>query len=174
MSGWKSIVGAVAPALATALGGPLAGLATTALTKALGLGSDSTEDQLAKAVSTATPEQLLAIKQAEQDFMVNMKELDVDLERIAMADRTSARKREADTGDSWTPRVLATLVIILFGYCLWWAFTGRMNGMDAAAMSTIGGVIGYASAKADTVIGYYFGSSASWNRSQSNKSEGTK
>lgn len=159
MADWKSIVGTVAPAIATALGGPLAGLGVAAVGKALGLGDGADEEDVAAAVLKASPEQLLSVKKAELEFTARMKELDVDLERIAVADRHSARRREAATGDSWTPRLLAVLVIGLFGFCVWWAFTGNVAAMDAAQIGIIGGVIGYASAKADTVVGYYFGSS---------------
>lgn len=159
MADWKSIVGTVAPAIATALGGPLAGLGVSAIGKALGLGDSASEDEVAAAVGKASPEQLVALKKANLDFLARMKELDVDLERIAMTDRASARKREAATGDSWTPRILAVLVIGLFGFCVWWAFTDHIAAMNAAQIGIIGGVIGYASAKADTVVGYYFGSS---------------
>lgn len=161
MSDWKGIVGTVAPAIAAALGGPLAGLGVSALAGALGLGDGANEDEVASAVSRATPEQLLAVKRAEMDFVARLKELDIDLERLAVADRASARRRETATGDSWTPRLLAVLTLGLFGGCVWWAFTGDMGTLDAAQSGIIGGVIGYASAKADTVVGYYFGGSVS-------------
>lgn len=159
MAGWKDIVSTVAPAIATALGGPLAGLGVAAVGKALGLGDGAGEEDVAAAVLKASPEQLLSVKKAELEFTARMKELDVDLERIAVADRQSARRREAATGDSWTPRLLAVLVLAMFGGCVCWAFTGNVAAMDAAQIGIIGGVIGYASAKADTVVGYYFGSS---------------
>lgn len=124
MADWKNIIGTVAPAIATALGGPLAGLGVTAVGKALGLGDGASEEEVAAAVGKASPEQLVNLKKANLEFQARLKELDVDLERIAMTDRASARKREASTGDSWTPRLLAVLVIGLFGACVWWAFTG--------------------------------------------------
>lgn len=161
MTDWKGIVGAVAPAIATALGGPLAGLGVSTLAAALGLGDDANEDDVARALDRATPEQLLAVKRAEMDFSARLKELDIDLERLAVADRASARRRETATGDSWTPRLLAVLTLGLFGGCVWWAFSGDMGALDPAQSGIIGGVIGYASAKADTVVGYYFGGSVS-------------
>lgn len=159
MAGWKDIVGTVAPALATALGGPLAGLGVAAIGKALGLGDSAGEEDVAQAVLRATPEQLVAVKRAEMDFTAKMKELDVDLARIAVADRQSARRRESATGDSWTPRLLAAVALGAFVACIWMVFQSRLTGMDAAQIALIGGVVGYASAKADTVIAYYFGSS---------------
>ena len=56
MSGWKSIVGTVAPALATALGSPLAGMAVAAIGSALGL-TESSEETVSAAIVKATPEQ---------------------------------------------------------------------------------------------------------------------
>ena len=88
---WKSIVGTVAPALATALGGPLAGMATAAIAKACGLGDGASQEDVMAAVQNMTPEQLAALKQAEFEFKSRMKELDVDLVRIAAADRDSAK-----------------------------------------------------------------------------------
>ena len=56
MADWKSIVGTVAPAIATALGGPLAGLGVSAIGKALGLGDGASKEDVAQAVLKATPE----------------------------------------------------------------------------------------------------------------------
>ena len=53
MPGWKDIVGTVAPALATALGGPLAGLGVAAIGKALGLGDGAGEEDVAAAMLKA-------------------------------------------------------------------------------------------------------------------------
>jgi hypothetical protein len=57
MSNWKQTLMAVAPTLATALGGPLAGAAVGVIGKAL-LGDDFDGD-IESAVSGATPEQLI-------------------------------------------------------------------------------------------------------------------
>ena len=121
MAGWKDIVSTVAPAIATALGGPLAGLGVAAVGKALGLGDGAGEEDVAAAVLKASPEQLLSVKKAELEFTARMKELDVDLERIAVADRQSARRREAATGDSWTSA--ASSAMPAPRRTLWWAIT---------------------------------------------------
>lgn len=159
---WKSVVGTVAPTIAAALGGPLAGLATAAIAGAFGLGDGATDAQVAAAVGKASPEHLLALKKADQEFAVKLRELDVDLERIAMADRASARKRESTTGDNITPRVLATCAVLTFagcvGFVFWLALAGRQ--IDPLVMGLVGTMTGYASAKAELVYSYYFGSSA--------------
>lgn len=159
---WKSVVGTVAPTLATALGGPLAGLATAAIAGAFGLGDGVDEKQLAAVVSRASPENLLALKKADQDFALKMRELDVDLERLSMADRDSARRRETATGDNLTPRTLAACAVLTFagsvGFVFWLALAGKQ--IDPLVMGLVGTMTGYASAKAELVYSYYFGSSA--------------
>ncbi len=79
----KGVVGTVAPVLATALGGPLAGTAVQAIAQALGLTDDATEAQVAQTLQKATPEQLLAIKQADQAFAIRMRELGIEEQRLA-------------------------------------------------------------------------------------------
>src|SRR4051812_20689269 len=105
MSNWKDVIGTVAPGIATALSGPLAGLAIATVGKVFGLDSATTE-QVAQAVSGATSADLLKLKGAELDFQRQMKELDVDLVRISAADRDSARQREIQVRDK-LPAVLA-------------------------------------------------------------------
>lgn len=155
---WKSIVGTVAPALATALGGPLAGMATGAIAKAFGLGEGVSEQDVMAAVSGATPEQMLALKQAEQSFTAQMRELDVDLVRIAASDRDSARKREMATGDVWTPRLLGVLVLLfalgLEGTVLFLGYPKDIPG------EVVGRVLGTLDTAAVMVLSYYFGSSS--------------
>jgi hypothetical protein len=113
MEALLNLVKTVAPSIATAVGGPLAGMATKMISEALLGKPDGTEDELLQAAKNATPEQLLALKKAEQDFAIKMRELDIDLERISNEDRNSARNREIKTKDL-TPRFLAAAVT--FGF----------------------------------------------------------
>ena len=155
------IVGAVAPTIATAIGGPLGGMAMKVVAEVLGLPGDSSEKDVAKAMASATPDQLLALKQADQDFAVRMRELDIDLEKIAAGDRDSARRREAQVRD-WMPRVLAFVVVAGFMATVFLVLLGLVDGMkDPLMATTVGTLIGFVSAKAEQVIAYYFGSSSS-------------
>lgn len=158
---FMKIIGAVAPTLATAVGGPIGGMAMKFITDALGIPGDASKDDMAKAISNATPDQLLALKNAENDFAVRMKELDIDLERIASSDRDSARKRETQVRD-WMPRVLAFVVVAGFMATVFLVLMGYVDGMkDPLMATTVGTLIGFVSAKAEQVIAYYFGSSSS-------------
>jgi hypothetical protein len=158
---FMKIIGAVAPTLATAVGGPIGGMAMKFITDALGIPSDASKDDMAKAISNATPDQLLALKKAENDFAVRMKELDIDLERIASSDRDSARKRETQVRD-WMPRILAFTIVAGFMATVFLVLLGAVEGMkDPLMATTVGTLIGFVSAKCEQVVAYYFGSSSS-------------
>lgn len=123
---WKSLLGNVAPLLGTAIGGPFGALAGTAVKAALGLADGSDEAALEAAMKRATPEQLLALQNAERQFKLDMEKLNVDVMKIDAEDRNSARQREV-TLTGWgkfaTP-TLATLATAGFlgatAYVLGW------------------------------------------------------
>lgn len=154
--GVKGVLGAVAPALGTALGGPFGGLAANAIVNALGLDATTTEEQLAKVIKTATPEQLLLIKQADQQFAIRMRELEIDLEKIAGDDRNSARQREASVKDRM-PAILASLVTIGFFGVLYYLLENGLPHQGGDALLVMLGSLGTAWT---SVVAYYFGSSA--------------
>jgi len=147
----KNLVGAVAPTLGTALGGPLGGAAASAI--ASGLGCDTDARSLEKALSQATPEQLVQIKKAELDFEARMKELDVDLYALQTADTADARKHFAK---DWTARFLAITLCLLFaGYIVLVTVLPPDQNSDAIINLILGSITGSFS----TVIAFYFGSS---------------
>lgn len=152
----KDILGAVAPTVATALGGPLAGMAVKAVSGALLGRDDGTAEEVAEALKGASPEQLMAIKKVDADFKVQMRQLDVDLERIAASDRDSARKRETETHD-WTPRLLAILIVGAWGVIQYFLLT---HVVDQSMRELVARVLGTLDAALMAVLYYYFGSSA--------------
>ncbi|MEE3046671.1 MAG: hypothetical protein VX620_15585 [Pseudomonadota bacterium] len=154
---WKSIVKTVAPVLGTALGGPMGGLAARTIAGAVLGDETASEDQIAQAVAAASPEQLLALKKADQDFQLRMKELEVDIVRIDQQDRGSARDREVKTGDSVTPRLLALFITCGFFGILAFMITSELPNSGRDALLVMLGALGTAFT---AVIAYYFGSSA--------------
>jgi hypothetical protein len=152
-----NLVRTVAPSIASAVGGPLAGMATKAISEALLGRPDASEAELMQAAAKATPEQLLALKKAEQEFEVQMRELDIDLERIANADRDSARNREIKTKDL-TPKILAGFITAgYFGVLFYMLRNGLPQHGGSEAMLVMLGTLGTAWGG---VVAYYFGSSA--------------
>lgn len=154
---WKSIIATVAPGIATALGGPLAGAAVSALsTKLLGK-PNATQDEVQAAVLAASPDDLLKMRQAELDFQKAMSDAGIQLEQIAAADRANARDREVKTAD-WTPRVLAALVVLGWLAVQWFLLH---DVVEASMKELVARVLGTLDSALMLVLSYYFGSSAS-------------
>ena len=146
----------VAPSIATALGGPLAGVAVKTLSSALFGHEEGTEEQVAEAMANASPEQLSAIKKIDADFKVRMKELDIDLERIAAGDRDSARQMNIANKD-WVPKALAVFITFgFFGVLVWMLVFGLpKTGTEALLM-----MIGSLGTAFGGIVQFHFGSSA--------------
>ncbi len=154
---WQKIVASIAPTIATALGSPIAGMAISAVTSALGLAPDA-KDEAINAAITANPDLLLKLKESEIAFKQRIAELGIDLERIHSEDRNSARNRQVQLKDQ-VPNVLAFVVIVGFFATVGYVFSG--NIMLAGEQGIlVGTIIGYVSAKADQVLSYFFGSSS--------------
>jgi len=158
---WKAVVRTVAPMLGTALSGPLGGMAMSAVTRAV-LGKDKPDASEADLVQVlradGNGEALARLRQAEQDFKLKMRRLDVDLERLDHKDRDSARARQTKSGDSW-PNWLGLLVLCGFFMTVAFVLLYGVRGLDGATAAFAGTLVGYVSAKADQVVAYFFGSS---------------
>jgi len=109
MFDWKAAVKTFAPMLGTALGGPVVGTATKMLSEALLGKEDATEQVLAEAIQKASPDDILKIKQAENDFILKMKELKIKEKDLVFEDKNSARQMQVKT-KSKTPAILAYLL----------------------------------------------------------------
>ena len=147
----KNVVGAVAPTLGTALGGPLGGAAASVLADALGC--DNNEKAISKAVQNATPEQLAQIKAKELEFEAKMKELDVDLFALETQDKQDARQHFAK---DWTAKLIGLIMVVFF--CSYIAMVTMMPP-EQNSMELINLVLGYLGGLVSAVISFYFGAS---------------
>lgn len=146
----------------------LVGMAATAIGDVIGLPVEPNQRAIEAAVTTASPDQLMAMKQADADFAYKMQALGFghveELERVAAGDRASARGREISTGDSWTPRLLAVLVVAGYAFVQWYVLghvvAPEMRDIVLRSLGTIDMALGL-------VLGYYFGSSAGSRDNQS-------
>lgn len=147
---------------AAATGGvpALVGMAANELTSVLGYDVPAEKSAIEKAVSGATAEQLLAIKQADYAFETKMKELGYThiekLEALAVDDRKSAREREMAVKDS-TPKVLAAIITIGFlgVLCYMIAYGLPEQNRDSLLM-----MLGALSSGWGMMLAYYYGTSA--------------
>lgn len=161
---WKGTIGKVAPWLAGTFGSPAAGIAVGALCKVVGLEPTLENAQKAAemaAAGTMTGEQFLALQVAEQSHREKMMGMGYEnlqaLEEIAFKDRDSARNREIKTGDSWTPRILAALVILAW-FIIQWYLLQHLVPTENREMVLRG--LGTLDMSVGLVLGYYFGSSS--------------
>ena len=151
---WKGLVKTVAPTLATALGGPLAGMAVKAVGDALGI-EEATQETVAAALQGASPETLQKLKQADQEFAVKMKGLDIDLAKID-ADNTSSARAMLIQTRAKTPAILSWIIIIsalgLEGTIL---FTGLPAKLDDLI---VGRILGTLDLALGIVLNFWLGS----------------
>lgn len=165
--GVLGMVGTVAPGIATALGGPMAGVAVKFLADQL-LGEPSaTPDAVKAALSGMSHEELAKLQEAERAFMARMRELDIKIFEAEVQDTQGAR---GANGNNPAIMYLGVGVLVAFvlvclstfvlcGFMLAGKVTITDVGVASAVFGLIGTVVGYVSAKADQVIGYFFGSS---------------
>jgi len=143
----------IAPGIATALGGPLAGLAVTAISKALGVDEKDVQSTIESGKLTA--DQLSSIKQAEIELQKQANELGLDFEKLATDDRKSARDMQVAT-KSIIPAVLAIGVTIGFFGILVGLMTDNVTKSDALLL-----MLGSLGTAWTAIVSFYFGSSAS-------------
>ena len=142
----------VAPTIASALGGPLAGLAVEAVSKAIGI--DPKDVQSTIDSGKLTSEQIGQIKLAEIEMAARAQELGLDFEKLSVQDRSSARDMQSAT-KSMIPSVLAMLVTMGFFGILVGLMTEQFKTSDALMM-----MLGSLGTAWTGIIAFYFGSSA--------------
>jgi hypothetical protein len=156
LKSFGQLIGGIAPTIATALGGPLAGMAVRAISTALLGHGDGTEADIMAAMGQATPDQLTALKKIDADFKVQMKSLDIDLERISADDRSSARNMQIEVRD-WIPRTLAVGVTLGFFGILVWIL---IYGLPETGKESLLLLLGALQTAWTGIVSFYFGSSA--------------
>jgi hypothetical protein len=173
MMDWSTVKGAIgtfAPWIAGTLGTPVAGVAVKALCDVFGLSPDkATPDSVTAALAGATPDQLLALKSADQKHQEFMAQLGFDhiekLQSIGAGDRDSARNREIQIKDR-TPAHLAYMVIGGFFSISLAQLVALMGWPEVTAKIPpqgwviIGNISGYLAAEAKSAAAYYWGSTS--------------
>lgn len=156
----------LAPFLSTglSLAGPYGAIAGKLLAPILNVKPDAKPDEMAAALAGATPDQIAAIRKAEEDFQLQMKQLDIqsvdDLEKIAADDRSNARQMQMTT-KSWIPGALAVTITLGFFILLGGMMFGKLHPADNQALLLL---LGSLTMGFGAVINYYFGSSAGSDR----------
>lgn len=150
---WKKTLATVAPTVATALGGPLAGMAVKMAAEALGVEPD--ESAVQQALASGDPEVMLKLKQVENDFALKLEELGIERDRIAAQNTDSARKMQVET-KSIIPAILTVVTVIGFFGLLIGAAAGVLALSGSDVMMLLLGVLARETA---SVYNFWMGSS---------------
>ena len=143
----------IAPTIATALGGPLAGMAVSAISKAVGVDEDKVQDLISS--NKLNADQVAQLKMAEIELAKQAQELGLNFEKLAVEDRKSAREMQATTR-SMMPTILACAVTLGFFSIVVMMFFNQIDSNNPAILMMLGSL----GTAWTGIIAYYFGSSA--------------
>ena len=143
----------IAPTIATAMGGPLAGMAVSAISKAIGVEPEKVGDLISN--NKLTAEQIAQVKIAEIELQKQANDLGLNFEKLAVDDRKSAREMQATTR-SIVPPVLAAIVTFGFFGIMVMMLLGKVDSNNPAILMMLGSL----GTAWTGIIAYYFGSSA--------------
>jgi len=119
------------------------------------LGCENNPKSIEKAVQNATPEQMLELKKAEQQFEVQMAELEVDVFALETKDIQDARSKFSK---DWTSRIMGLVVV---GGFMGYIFLITLQPPEQNSEALINLVLGYLGGLASAIISFYFGASNS-------------
>lgn len=159
----KSIVAAVAPTIATAIGGPFGALAGVLLSKVLGT-PEKDDKAVEAAITSGNPELLLKLKEAEQNFTLEMEKIGIQKDQLVYTDIANARAREIALKDPTVGRLAWTIIggflvvstAQIVGIMGW---PEIMAKVPSQGWLLIGNISGYLANEAKQCAAYYFGSS---------------
>jgi len=151
----KEIVRAVAPSIASALGGPLAGTAVRVLSEKFLGKPDGTPDELESVLVGASPEQLIELKRIDSEFKTTLVNAGIKLEEIEANDRAGARTMFTATRDP-TVSVLTFSVVLVWGAIQYMMFT---QAVPEGSHDMIVRMLGTLDASLMAVLYFWFGSS---------------
>jgi hypothetical protein len=157
MASWKEIVRSIAPTLGTALGGPMAGAATKFIADKMLEKENASQEEIQEAIIGASPEQLVKLREIDNQFKLQMKSLEIDVYELEYKDRDSARKLfEVNI----LPQITLSTVFVLgyFGvlYFLMHSGIDDSSMINNPVFTTILGVL---TAAIPQILGFWFGSS---------------
>jgi hypothetical protein len=156
---WKETLAKLAPTVATALGGPLAGAAVSALGDLLGI-SEPTQEKIKAAIESGqlTGQQIADLKSLELKLQAEEKERGFRYAELEFKDRDSARKASVDGGTLnklfWFSIWLVTTVLVSELIVLRY---GIPHGVPEIV---VGRILGLLDSIAIQVLNFWYGTSS--------------
>ena len=143
----------IAPTIATAMGGPLAGMAVSAISKAIGVDPDKVGDLISS--NKLSAEQIAQVKIAEIELQKQAQELGLNFEKLEVEDRKSARDMQGATRSIVPPMLAAIITLGFFGiFCM--MLFGKVDSSNPAILMMLGSL----GTAWTGICAFYFGSSA--------------
>ena len=99
----------LAPTIASAAGGPMAGMAVKMAANKLGLPETATANEIEDLIERE-PEKAVLVKEADKDI----REMEIDLESFKTEVQDRQHARETFKND-WTPKAFSMLALLLYG-----------------------------------------------------------
>ena len=156
---WKETLAKLAPTVATALGGPLAGAAVSALGDLLGI-SEPTQEKIKAAIESGqlTGQQIADLKSLELKLQAEEKERGFRYAELEFKDRDSARKASVEGGTLnklfWFSIWLVTTVLVSELIVLRY---GIPHGVPEIV---VGRILGLLDSIAIQVLNFWYGTSS--------------
>ena len=138
-----SLLKTLAPTLAQAAGGPMAGMAVKMVASKLGA-PDASVETIEKILETQ-PEKAVLVKQADGEFKDRIREMEIDLESF---------KAEVEFSDDPTPKIFA--MVALFGF-IGYVFMVTIQPVDANDDGVVNLILGYLGGLVSGISAYFFG-----------------
>jgi hypothetical protein len=124
--------------------------------RALGL-SDATADKVQRALTSGTlsADQMAALQVADAQLKTRMAELGIDAEKLAQADRESARDMQRTTG-SWVPSTLACVVTVGYFGILLGLMSHKLELANSEGLTIL---LGSLTTAWGSIVAFYYGAS---------------
>lgn len=163
MSSFKQLLKEIAPTIATAMGGPLAGVMAKFVTGKTG-GDEKAGTDIESILRdlTSSSEKLSQLKQIEAEFKKEMARLDVDVFALEVQDRGSAR--DLAKINMWPQIVITFLFLSTYFALLFYMFsveisdTANMRKSENSLMGELQILIGVLTAGVPQILSFWFGS----------------
>lgn len=154
---FKDILKTLAPIAGSLIGGPLGGMALKTIADAIGV-DDATQEKVAEAITGGklNPEQIVALRQADDALKVRLEELGIKRDQMVYDDRKDARAMMVATRAT-TPAWLSWIIVAATMFLEGWVLIEGLP--DKADPLIVGRVLGTLDVAFATVLAFWLGTS---------------
>jgi hypothetical protein len=145
----------LAPTIASAAGGPMAGMAVKMAAKKLGLPDTATANEIEDLIERDRDKAVM-VREADKEFKDYIREMEIDLEsfKTEVEDRKDARE---NFSTDWTPKVFSIICLLLYGS---YVMVVTLFEHSQQSETVISLVLGQLSGILGTAAAFFYGSSS--------------